>query len=133
VGSITSYINQGAVSPTGSFRIFSPVSITAPLTSPKMSDEIYIQHICGYNYSKEGYQHKAKLLQEAGFHCLREVTFLGDTVSLCEKYYEVWYLPFIHDGPLKGMTHKQAVDWVISNINPGQIWCEGKMWGLSAG
>ena len=51
------------------------------------SPSITIQHLCGYNYTKEGYTAEAKKLESYGFECLRSRR--GPDA----KYWEIWLLP----------------------------------------
>lgn len=50
---------------------------------------IQIQSLCGYNYSKENYQHEAKKLISWGFDCLRSKREEDG------RFREIWYLPGI--------------------------------------
>lgn len=51
------------------------------------SSSIIVQHLCGYDYSVEGYQHNAQVLESFGFECLRSRR--GND----GKYWELWFLP----------------------------------------
>jgi hypothetical protein len=48
---------------------------------------ITIQHLCGYNYTAEGYVDQAKVLQRWGFQCLRSRRGKSGV------YWELWLLP----------------------------------------
>lgn len=51
------------------------------------SPAIFIQSLCGYNYTPETYRLDAAVLEEYGFICMRSRR--GED----GKYWEVWYLP----------------------------------------
>jgi hypothetical protein len=51
------------------------------------SPSISIQHLCGYNYSSEGYRMQAEKLESYGFNCMRSRR--GPDA----KYWETWFLP----------------------------------------
>jgi hypothetical protein len=89
---------------------------------------VYVQHICGYNYSPENYAKKAATLEGAGFSCLRSRR--GDNGS----YWEVWYLPgpWAGAGPLCGVKKTSAIiEWICRFVGPGTIEAGGEHWGLS--
>ncbi len=51
------------------------------------SPSILIQHLCGYNYTNEGYKANAEVLEECGFMCMRsQRTDNG-------QFWEIWFLP----------------------------------------
>lgn len=50
------------------------------------SASIVIQHLCGYNYTPEGYKANAEFLEECGFVCARSRRINGGA------FYEIWYL-----------------------------------------
>ena len=47
---------------------------------------ILIQHLCGYNYSRENYAFQVKQVESFGFHCLRSRRNVG-------QFWEAWLLP----------------------------------------
>lgn len=51
------------------------------------SPAIFIQSLCGYNYTPETYRHDAAVLEEYGFICMRSRR--GED----GRYWELWYLP----------------------------------------
>lgn len=53
----------------------------------EQSQSIFIQHLCGYSYTPEGYRANAELLAECGFACMRSRR--GDS----GLYWEIWFLP----------------------------------------
>jgi hypothetical protein len=50
------------------------------------SSSISIQHLCGYNYSEEGYKGEAQKLESYGFECLRSRRDAG------ARFWEIWFL-----------------------------------------
>ena len=85
---------------------------------------IYIQHISGYGGN---YEEKKEKLKKHGFSCLRS---LRGSDGL---YWEIWYLcsKWAFKGHLKENSTKEILDWVITEIKPGQIEISGKKWALS--
>ena len=67
------------------------------------SPAFYVSHLCGYDYSPDGYKRNASLLESYGFACMRSRR--GDN----GKFWEHWYLPgtFLAAGDLK-KTIEQA-------------------------
>lgn len=51
------------------------------------SPAIFIQSLCGYNYTPATYRHDAAVLEEYGFICMRSRR------SEDGRYWEIWYLP----------------------------------------
>lgn len=51
------------------------------------SPSIFIQHLCGYNYTPDNYRYVAKQLQSYGFECMRSRRGSDG------KFWEIWFLP----------------------------------------
>ena len=64
------------------------------------SAHISIQHLCGYNWTEQGYKKEAIKLESFGFKCLR--SHRGQS----GQCWEVWYLPYL--GAAQGDL-KQAI------------------------
>ena len=93
----------------------------------RLTGAIYVQHILGYR-TDISYKDQAKLLEKAGFECLRSRR--GDDGLT----WEIWYLasPFLGEGPIKGMkTTTEIRKWLFNEIRPGEVTLEGEHWGLS--
>jgi hypothetical protein len=70
------------------------------------SSSIIIQHLCGYNYSPEGYKRNAEGLERCGFFCMRSRR--GDD----GRFWEVWFLPglWAAKGPLNEAIRRVLKD-----------------------
>lgn len=51
------------------------------------SASISIQHLCGHNYSENGYKNEAQKLESYGFECMRSRR------STDGEFWEIWFLP----------------------------------------
>ena len=85
---------------------------------------IYVSGITAYA-SGDIYVARAKLLDDAGFICLRSRR--GDD----GKYWEIWYLagPTNAQGAIKGKNSDEIVNWLCKVVGPGSISIEGVHWG----
>lgn len=70
------------------------------------SASIIVQHLCGYNYSVEGYIRNAEALEHCGFTCLRSRR--GDN----GRFWEIWFLPglWAATGPLREAIRRLPKD-----------------------
>lgn len=74
---------------------------------------IYIQHLCPFDYSAEGYQMNAELLDSYGFNCLRSRRGKDG------RFWEVWLLPglWAAKGDLRDRVgshqDKTALKWAL--------------------
>ena len=68
------------------------------------SPAFMVSHLCGYNYSEEGYRRNAGLLESYGFSCMRSQR--GED----GKFWETWYLPgaWAAEGELKIAVLRQG-------------------------
>jgi len=92
--------------------------------SGEASTSLYVQHIAGYG-GRNRYERNQRLLQAAGFHCLRSKR--GED----GRYWEIWYLPYLSAAEVIGDTLEDILDWLRTRIGPGTIALKGKTWGLS--
>lgn len=86
------------------------------------SPSIYIQHLCGYNYTPENYKYEAQKLESFGFECMRSQR------KKSGKFWEVWYLPglWAADGALENHLEKdedidEAVSFLCRNCSFGSL------------
>lgn len=87
---------------------------------------LYVQHICGYDNERGGYERRFKRLLAAGFSVLRSLTDEDG------KYWEIWYLynECGAQGPIKGMKLEEIVRWLYHEIGPGNVSTDYKRWAL---
>lgn len=79
---------------------------------------IYVEHLCGYSYTPEGYARNAAKMQGMGFVCMRS------TRDAEGKYWEAWYLPGIWagEGAIAGCkTIESCINTLLKYVTPGSI------------
>jgi len=79
---------------------------------------LYVEHICGYNYTPENYASSSRSLEALGFVCMRSPR--GDD----GRYWETWFLPGLWSGKgrLAGVkTVEKALNIIIQDLRPGSI------------
>lgn len=90
------------------------------------SPSIFIQHLCGYNYTPENYRHVARELEAYGFECMRSRRGLDG------RFWEGWFLPAlffatgalekaIKDKKTKGSEIDKAVRFLCEHSSFGTL------------
>ena len=79
---------------------------------------LYVEHLCGYNYSSENYAREAGKLTAMGFVCMRSPR------DERGRYWEAWFLPGVWagKGALEGCkTVEAAINIILRHCRPGSI------------
>lgn len=97
---------------------------------------IYVEGLCGYNYTPERYEELSKFMTDSGFVCLRSPR---DDEG---QYWEKWYLPgtWSVKGHLKDYLSaydgrrkfEKIAEWLKLYVTPGSISFVHQAFGLSA-
>lgn len=99
---------------------------TEPIEEVSSNSSISIQHLCGFNYSKENYRYEAEKLESYGFKCLRSKRDMEG------RYSEIWRLSSLifARGELKNFIEvskddkkklKMAVSFLSRNLSFGTL------------
>lgn len=79
---------------------------------------LYVEHLCGYDYTPENYAREAAKMAEFGFVCMRSPRGSDG------RYWEAWFLPglWAAEGRLKNAKDiPAAINLLIQNVRPGSI------------
>lgn len=95
-------------------------------SSENYSPSIYINHLCGYNYTPEGYRETATKLTSYGFECMKSQRGSDG------KFWETWYLPGLWSAKndlQRAISHlkcdkeklKETIEFLRKKVSFGQL------------